>query len=164
VLNDSNILRDKAAIGDNKMTWTEALPLLLAVIAAIPGTLALLKGRNKEKADAATAITDSAKKLLAEYRLRAEEIEDEYRAKITEYLVKIKEIEDAIVKQAEQIRCQELQIAQQASEVAGQRVDLDECAARIKDLEEERDKILKGVARLCTQIRNLGHEPVWEPG
>ena len=46
------------------MTWVDAIPILAAIAAAIPGILALLKGRNKEKADVAGSITDSAKKLL----------------------------------------------------------------------------------------------------
>ena len=142
------------------MTWTEALPslltVILAVIAAIPGILALRKGRIKEKADAAGSITDSARKLLEEYRLQAEEAEERYRAKI-------EEIEAAMVEQAEKIRCQDRKIAQQSGELALQQIELTGQEVRIKDLEEERSEIMDGVRALCTQIRNLGHEPVWEP-
>jgi chromosome segregation ATPase len=149
------------------MTWTEIAPLLLtviaAIIAAIPGTLALLKGRSKEKADAASTITGAASKLLEEYRLKADEIEEEYRAKIEEYLIKIDEIEAAMADQAEQIRCQDRRIAKQDGELAFQQIELKKQEARIKDLEVERDEIMEGVKALCTQIRKLGHEPVWEP-
>ena len=127
------------------MTWTEALPLLLAVIAAIPGILALLRGRNKEKADVATAITRAAGELLDEYR------------------TKIDEIEATVTEQAEKIRSQDRKIAQQSGELAFQKFELEGQAVRIKDLEDERDEIMEGVSALCTQIRNLGHEPVWEP-
>lgn len=121
------------------MNWTEVvLPILLAIIAATPGVVALLRGRSKEKADVATAITEAAGDLLGEYR------------------TKIKEIE-------EKMRCQDRKIAQQSGELALQQIELDGQAVRIKDLEDERDEMMEGVSRLCTQIRNLGHEPVWEP-
>jgi uncharacterized coiled-coil DUF342 family protein len=114
------------------MTWTDAiLPLVLAVIAATPGILALLKGRSKDKADAASTITGAARQLLEEYR------------------AKIDEIESTVAEQETQIRCQQLELNEQLT--------------RIKKLEHERGEIMKGVASLCTQIRNLGHEPVWEP-
>ena len=127
------------------MTWTEALPLLLAVIAAIPGILALLKGRSKERADAAATITGSALELLEEYKTQVEEIEK------------------TVEQQAEKIRSQDRKIAQQDGELALQKFELEKQAASIELLKEERDEIMKGVTALCTQIRNLGHEPVWEP-
>jgi len=145
------------------MTWTEALPLLLAVIAFATSALALLKGRNKEKADVTTAITDAVGKLLKEYRLKIDEIEEEYRARIEEYRLKIEEIEKVVAKQAEKIRSQDHKIAQQSGELVLQQIALDGQAVRITDLEDERSEIMDGVRALCTQIRNLGHEPVWEP-
>lgn len=107
------------------MDWTEViLPILLAVIAAIPGIAALFKGRGKEKADITTAITDAAHDLMGEYRLKIEE----YR----------KELEALEKKVADQ-------------------------ACEIKKLQSEQAEFLDGVSALCTQIRGLGHEPVWEP-
>ena len=88
------------------MTWTDALPILLAVIAVISSIVALLKGRNKEKADVATAITEAAGALLEEYR------------------TKIDEIEVAMVEQAEKIRSQGRKIARQSGELALQQICL----------------------------------------
>jgi hypothetical protein len=114
------------------VNWTEvALPILLAVIAAAPGILALLKGRSKDKADAASTITGAAKELIEEYRK------------------KIDEIEEIVAEQSAKMRCQELELREQEM--------------RIKKLEQEREEIMEGVLALCTQIRTLGHDPVWEP-
>jgi len=140
--------------------WKEFVPqILLAVIAAAPGVAA-----GKEKADVTTAITDAAGKLLDEYRLKIDEIEEEYRARIEKYRLDIEEIEQVVAKQAEKIRSQDHKIAQQSGELVLQQIALDGQAVRITDLEDERSEIMDGVRALCTQIRNLGHEPVWEPG
>ena len=125
------------------MDWKEViLPLLLAAIAAAPGILALLKGRNKEKADVAATYIDSAKDLLEEYRAKIQEVEASYRAKL-------EEIEATVADQAETIRCQERKIAKQQAE--------------IEKMRAEQDEFLQGLTALCTQIRGLGHDPVWEP-
>lgn len=147
------------------MDWKEvALPLLLAIIAASPGILALLKGRSKEKADAAGVFTDAAKDLVAEYRIKMDEIEESYRAKIKEieedckariaaveamYQVQINEVESKVREQSKIIDMQEQKIARQ--QIA------------IQKLEEGQEQSRIGVAALCDQIRSLGHEPVWEP-
>ena len=101
--------------------------------------------------------------MLEEYRLRVDEIEDEYRAKIAEYQAKLDEIEAAMVEQAKTIKSQGHKIAQQSGELALQQIELEGQGRSIKALEKERSEIMEGVRALCTQIRNLGHEPVWEP-
>ena len=124
------------------MDWTE---VGLAIIIAAPGVIALLRGWRKGKADAAATITGSAIDLLEEYRTR------------------IEEIEATVAEQAETIRSQGRKLAQQDGELALQKFELEKQAASIELLREERDEIMEGVSALCTQIRNLGHEPVWEP-
>lgn len=128
------------------MTWQDIiLPIVLAVIAASPGLVALLRGRKKEKADVAEAITRAAGELVEDYQKKLERIE--------------KKLEE----QAELIRCQERKIDSQAEKLARQGIKIDEQSDRIRDLELERDSILEGVMMLCTQINELGHAPVWEP-
>jgi len=74
--------------------WTElALPIILAVIAAVPGFVALFKGRGKEKADITTAITDAAQDML-----------DEYRKKIDEYRAELETLEKKVADQACEIK------------------------------------------------------------
>jgi beta-phosphoglucomutase-like phosphatase (HAD superfamily) len=138
------------------MAWNDILPIVLAIIAATPGIVALFKGRSKEKADAAKIITESARDLLGEYRVKVDELEEEYLAKIAA-------IENTVAQQAEKIQVQGRLIAQQAEEIDSQRLELGQQEARINVLEKERDEIMEGVQALCTQIRNLGHAPVWEP-
>jgi diaminopimelate decarboxylase len=128
------------------VTWQDIiLPLALAVIAASPGLVALFRGRKKEQADVAEAITRAAGELVEDYQKKLERIE--------------KKLED----QAELIRCQEQKIDSQAEKLARQGIKIDEQAARIRGLELERDDVLTGVMMLCTQIHDLGHDPVWEP-
>jgi hypothetical protein len=128
------------------VTWQDIiLPIVLAVIAASPGLVALFRGRKKEQADVAEAITRAAGELVEDYQKKLERIE--------------KKLED----QAELIRCQERKIESQADKLARQGIKIDEQAARIRDLELERDEVLTGVMMLCTQIHDLGHDPVWEP-
>jgi hypothetical protein len=128
------------------VTWQDIiLPLALAVIAASPGLVALFRGRKKEQADVAEAITRAAGELVEDYQKKLERIEGK--------------LED----QAELIRCQERKIDSQADRLARQGIKIDSQAARIRDLELERDEVLTGVMMLCTQIHDLGHDPVWEP-
>ena len=128
------------------MSWQDiVLPILLAVIAASPGLVALLRGRKKEQADVAEAITRAAGELVEDYQKKLDRIE--------------KKLED----QAELIRCQERKIEAQGDRLARQNIKIEEQAGRIRSLELERDEILTGVMMLCTQIHDLGHDPVWEP-
>jgi diaminopimelate decarboxylase len=128
------------------VTWQDIiLPIALAVIAASPGLVALFRGRKKEQADVAEAITRAAGELVKDYQKKLERIE--------------KKLEE----QAELIRCQEHKIDSQAEKLARQGIKIDEQAARIRGLELERDDVLTGVMMLCTQIHDLGHDPVWEP-
>lgn len=147
------------------MDWKEIiLPLLLAAIAASPGIISLWKGRSKEKAEAANVITDAAKDLVTEYRAKMDELEAAYRIKVEEieascrkkieevelaYRAKVESIEDTVRKQSQTISRQERKIANQQIE--------------IDRLKAEQNDFLRGVTDLCSQIRALGHEPVWEP-
>lgn len=128
------------------MSWQDIiLPILLAIIAASPGLVALLRGRKKEQADVAEAITRAAGELIEDYQKKLERIEGK------------------LEEQAELIRCQAHQIESQSEQLARQDIKIEEQAKRIRDLELERDEILNGVMMLCTQIHDLGHAPVWEP-
>jgi len=121
------------------LNWTELiLPVVLAIIAASPGVVALFKGRRKEKADVAEAITRAAGELVEDYQQRLERLE-----RIVE--------EQAIT------------IDGQAKQIKRQSQTIGEQADRINTLELERDKILTGVLALCQQIHELGQDPVWRP-
>ena len=132
------------------MNWTEIAPQIILTIiastmAAAPGIYAIWRGRNKEKADVAKAITEAAGELIEEYKDKLDRLE-----KIVE------KQEKQIAKQEKQIACQDLKIEKQEEE-------LQEAKKSIAALEVERDEVLAGVSALCTQIRELGHRPVWEP-
>jgi len=116
----------------------DLVPIIVAVIAFITALVTLLKGRKGEKANAAESITDSAAKLVAQYRERLEELEA---------LAK---------KQTEQIKTQEARLNAQARQIKSQ-------SKQIGILQQERAQFLTGVQSLCDQIKGLGHTPVWEP-
>jgi septal ring factor EnvC (AmiA/AmiB activator) len=128
------------------LNWQDLLPqILLAAIAAAPGLYAIFRGRHKDKADVAKAITEAAAQLVEQYK------------------DKIEAIEKTIARQEEKIRCQELTIERQAEKLARQAVQIQEQSARIMALEVEREDFLHGVSALCKQIREQGLHPVWEP-
>jgi chromosome segregation ATPase len=135
------------------LNWTELiLPIVLAIIAASPGVIALFRGRSKEKADVAKAITEAAGELIEDYQNRLERLEK----LVGEQAEKILCQEAKISRQARQIDIQADRIREQADKIRGQ-------ADRIQALEAERDEFSQGVLSLCAQIRELGYEPVWEP-
>jgi hypothetical protein len=82
---------------------------------------------------------------------------------VEDYQKKLDRIEKKLEDQAELIRCQERKIEAQGDRLARQNIKIEEQAGRIRSLELERDEILTGVMMLCTQIHDLGHDPVWEP-
>ena len=128
------------------MDWQAViLPIVLAIIAAVPGTISLFRGRQKERADVAKAITEAAGELVEDYQRKLSRLEE----KLEQQAIQLAE-------QAEQIRCQDTKIERQAAQLAEQ-------AESIKVLERERGELLAGVLMLCAQIRKVGHEPVWEP-
>lgn len=65
----------------------------------------------------------------------AQDMLDEYRKKIDEYRAELQLLEKKVAEQA----------------------------CEIKRLRDEQAEFLNGVSALCTQIRGLGHEPIWEP-
>jgi hypothetical protein len=142
------------------VNWTELiLPIVLAIIAASPGIVALFKGRSKEKADVAKAITEAAGELVEDLQNKIDRAERKCQEDIAR-------LQQALDEQAQQISCQELKIKKQtrqieiqADRIREQEAEISGQADRIQVLEEER----KGSLALCTQIRELGHEPVWEP-
>lgn len=135
------------------MNWAEITPqIILALIAATPGIIAIIRGRKKEKAeeekiraDAAKAITEAAGAMLDEYR---------------EEVVSLKRL---VAQQQEEIRCLEAQVDKQTEKAAEQAVEIKKQKERIDLLEKERREILDGVRALNAQVRNLGQKPVWEP-
>ena len=145
------------------MEWTEVTPLIVALVGAITGLLALFKGRSKEKADVAKAITEAAGELIEDYQSKARQIEEDYKGKLAQIEERMAEQDKKMVEQDRKIDCQELKIEKQAKQIEIQAKRIREQADKIKALEIERDEILEGVLELCKQIHALGQQPVWEP-
>lgn len=120
------------------MTWEQAIPLIAAVLLSIPGIIGLFRGLRKERADTAQAITDAADKLIKQYVVRLDEVEETVR----EQAAKIVEQDKRSVERDKKIAEQDVEIAH---------------------LKSDRMRYLRGVKALCDQIKNLGLIPVWEP-
>ena len=128
------------------MNWQDITPqVILTLIAALSGLYALIQSRSKNKADVAKAITEAAGELIGEYKDKIDDIEAE------------------VAEQAELIKCQERKIDMQDSRITQQDIRIREQDEKIKVMELDKDEILEGVMSLCTQIQDLGHDPVWEP-
>jgi chromosome segregation ATPase len=145
------------------MEWTEVTPLIVGLIGAITGLLALFKGRNKEKADVAKAITEAAGELVEDYQSKARQIEEDYKGKLAQIEERMAEQDKKMVEQGKKLDCQELKIEKQAKQIEIQAKRIREQADQIKALEVERDEILTGVMELCKQVHALGQQPVWMP-
>ena len=128
------------------MNWQDITPqTILTLIAALAALYTLYASKNKNKADVAKAITEAAGELIGEYKDKIDDIEAE------------------VAEQAELIKCQERKIAMQDSRITQQDIRIREQDEKIKVMELDKDEILEGVMSLCTQIQDLGHDPVWEP-
>jgi septal ring factor EnvC (AmiA/AmiB activator) len=128
------------------VNWSEIAPqIFLALVAAAPGIYAIWRGRNKEKADVAKAITEAAGELIEEYK------------------DKLDRLERIVEKQERKLACQDLKIEEQAKKLTAQEAELESARARITALETERGEFLEGFMSVCSQIRELGYDPVWEP-
>lgn len=126
-------------------TTPQIITIVVALIGAVSGILGFFKGRRKEKADVAQAITEAAANLIEKYESRLIYLEEV-----------IEKLEGVVKDQSATIECQELKLDKQGETMARQ-------GKTIEAFELERDEILKGVLSLCAQVRNLGLEPAWEP-
>lgn len=128
------------------MNWLDIAPqLILAIIAASPGIYAIWRGRHKEKADIAKAITEAAGELVEDYQNTIKELKTE-----------LKDLRRIVESQEEELQQNRFELRKQDEE-------LKMAEQRITDLELERDEYRRGISQLCAQLRGLGHAPVWEP-
>jgi len=128
------------------VNWLDIAPqILLAIIAASPGVYAIWRGRHKEKAEVAKAITEAAGELV-----------EDYQNTIKELRAELKELRKIVDSQEEELKQNKYELQKQDEE-------LKMADRRITDLELERDESRRGISQLCRQLRSLGHAPVWEP-
>ncbi len=64
------------------MTNDALLPIIIAIIAALPGLWAMLSQRKERDASAAKTLTDSAVEIVNQYKARAEERDAEYETRL----------------------------------------------------------------------------------
>lgn len=128
------------------MTWHDIIPILVALVAAIPGFLAwrsrqsVIKSEAKQRnAEAAESWSVASGKLVEQYRIRNREVIAECKSKL-EALEK---------KYADEIIAMEGRLAQLEINSA---------------YNEKVIKLLRdGVATLIVQLERLGVEPAWRP-
>ena len=114
------------------------VPVLIGLIAATPGILALKRQGNVADATAVKLLTDAASKLVQQYEQRMTEMEEDGK----ELLETVGEHE---------------------KEIAELKVQLNEQLERLAVREAYIEHLLRGIERLTSQL--LSHEltPVWGP-
>ena len=108
--------------------WT---PLIVALVAALPGLYALLSQSRKDNAEAVDAISQAAAQLVVPLK----EENKELRLRLGAVEAENKEL----------------------------RVENDQLQTQFTELREILHLVLDGCNRLCKQLADLGHDPVFDP-
>jgi uncharacterized protein HemX len=128
-----------------EFTTPQIVTIVVALIGAVSGVLSYLKGRSKDKADAASIITEAALKLSNEREAAHQECKKEIR--------ELRAVS----------RCQDEKIESQGKKIRSQGEMIEKLTAWIARLERERDDWAEGIMALCRQLRESDMQPVWEP-
>jgi len=116
-----------------------AAVVLVALVGNIGGWFLLRSQLNKNRANAAGTLTDSAVKMLQEYRQRQDELEADVR----------------------ELRAEMGDIRLQVKRLERENAEL---RLRIVGLERENAELRYGITRLTAQLHAQDIKPVWEPG
>ena len=108
--------------------WT---PLIVALVAALPGLYALLSQSRKDNAEAVDAISQAAAQLVVPLKEENKELR--------------------------------LLLAAVEGENKALRAENDRLQTQFSELREILHLVLDGCNRLCKQLADLGHDPVFDP-
>lgn len=134
------------------MTFADIAPILIGIIAALPGLLALRSQKKKDKVMEDTANVDNAKKVT-----------DQALLLLTPYNQKFVELETDIKELKENSKAQDAKIKEQDKKIEEQDDIIREQTIKLADQERQLKKFKLGIKKLIDQIIKLGYVPDWEP-
>lgn len=134
------------------MNFDNIQPILLAIVAALPGLLSLSLQKRKDKVTSDTATVDNAKK-----------ISDQAILLLTPYNQKFEEMEQDIKELKESLKAQDVKIKDQDKKIEEQDDIIRLQSIQLADQERQLKKFKLGIKKLIDQIIKLGHVPDWEP-
>lgn len=133
-------------------TFEDLIPIILAIIAAGPGIVALLGQKRKDKRDDAIASIDNAGKVTQQALTLIQPLN-----------VRIQELEDEMKEVREESKNRDKIIAEQNQKIGQQDKTIREQSIRLNKNEDQIKKLKIGIRCLIDQIIRLGHIPDWQP-
>lgn len=132
-----------------EFNWTS---IIIAVIAAGPGLLALIGQRRKDKRDDEASSIENAGKVTAQALTLIQPL----NTRITELEQQVIKLREEAIDRDKKIEEQNDKIEQQDDIIRKQNIRLEKNDKQIKEL-------LAGIKKLIDQIIRLGHVPDWKP-
>lgn len=114
------------------------ISLVMAIIAAIPGVLAMRQQKKKQDAEVADVITKASAALIAQYekRMREMELNDEkHHRELDDLKTKVEVLRGTIAQRDHEITCRDNYI----------------------------EHLLNGIKRLLAQMISMNVTPAWQP-
>jgi len=114
------------------------ISLVMAIIAAVPGILAMHQQKRKQDAEVADVITKASAQLIAQYEKRMSEMElndERHRRDFDDLKIKVEILRDTIVQRDHEISCRDNYI----------------------------EHLLNGIKRLLAQMMSMNVTPAWQP-
>jgi predicted RNase H-like nuclease (RuvC/YqgF family) len=130
-----------------EFNWEILVPIIIALIAAIPGILSLLKGRKKESADTANVLVGTSLELLIEIKKKAAKAESD-----------IKKLKDDL---SQEIIRHEAESAQQQEKIDSLQVQIDHLNDQILKYKKTQNLLIRGIKILIKQLEENKIKPNW---
>lgn len=114
------------------------ISLVMAIIAAVPGILAMRQQKKKQDAEVADVITKASAVLIAQYEKRMKEMElndEKHRRDFEDLKTKIEILRSTIAQRDHEISCRDNYI----------------------------EHLLNGIKRLLAQMMSMNVTPAWQP-
>lgn len=128
--------------------WEVIVPIIIALIAAIPGILSLWRGRKKENADTANVLVGTSLELLKEVKEKAEKAESD-----------IVILKNNLAKEKEEHKIESMN---QQSKIENLQAQVNKLSDQIKKYKKTQDLLIKGIKILIKQLEENKIKPDWD--